>query len=389
MKQPFICPQCGHESDFDPWVAAARCPRCGYSPSPPPSGTDARFFGESDRRLSWVDAEATTAEEGDLDTGATAGDREPPAARLLHCPRCGHKSLILAGEPLRCSDCRHRPRPGEGQVLDLTLADLQELLGSTEEPGRGPELHLKVGESDQTYHRLRQQFREKAPLRVFECPSCGRQSVFRTDELPYCAWCGHAAGSRTRSRIRQPAIEEGKQVSSPGWTDVLSVLAPSNLGRLFGGLMHLARSDVRLTLGVLFLTVWGLLLLFAFSRDLRESVGHKLQLMFSATSTTEGRVVERFEQRAQKGPSNYYVTYRYSVPGADGQVQEFTNRERVKWSLYDRLESGATVTIRYADRDPSIASISGNEGLCFGTTCLTLLVLLVVVFTLYAWASKP
>ncbi len=30
--QPFTCPQCGHESRFDPWADAARCPACGFTP---------------------------------------------------------------------------------------------------------------------------------------------------------------------------------------------------------------------------------------------------------------------------------------------------------------------------------------------------------------------
>ena len=32
--EPFICPQCVHKSSFDPYKGPARCPRCGYSPSP-------------------------------------------------------------------------------------------------------------------------------------------------------------------------------------------------------------------------------------------------------------------------------------------------------------------------------------------------------------------
>jgi DNA-directed RNA polymerase subunit RPC12/RpoP len=32
LMQPFICPQCGHQSGFDPWVESARCPECGFSP---------------------------------------------------------------------------------------------------------------------------------------------------------------------------------------------------------------------------------------------------------------------------------------------------------------------------------------------------------------------
>jgi hypothetical protein len=108
--------------------------------------------------------------------------------------------------------------------------------------------------------------------------------------------------------------------------------------------------------------------------------------MGSSTSTTEGRVVERLEQRGPRGPSYYYVTYRFSAV-RDGQAQDLTKRERVKWNLYNRLDSGSTVTARYANRDPSIASISGNEGLCMGTTCLSLFVLLVVVSTLYVTAA--
>jgi hypothetical protein len=88
------------------------------------------------------------------------------------------------------------------------------------------------------------------------------------------------------------------------------------------------------------------------------------------------------------GPSNYYVTYRYSTLGEEGQAQVWTQREQVRWSLYDKLEAGSTVTVRYAEGDPTIASISGNEGLCIGTTCLTLFVLLVFLATLYMWASR-
>lgn len=34
--QPFVCPQCGHRSSFDPWAGPARCPRCDFTP--PTSG---------------------------------------------------------------------------------------------------------------------------------------------------------------------------------------------------------------------------------------------------------------------------------------------------------------------------------------------------------------
>jgi hypothetical protein len=154
------------------------------------------------------------------------------------------------------------------------------------------------------------------------------------------------------------------------------------------GLVQLVLGDLRVTLSTLFLLFWGVLLALVLARDLRESVGHKLQLLFSSTSTTEGLVVELFEQRGPKGPSNYYVTYRFSLVGADGQNREFTNRERVKRSLFWGLESGSIVTVRYSTRDPSLASISGNEGLCIGTTCLTLFVLLVVLASLFMWRSR-
>ena len=31
--QPFVCPQCGHRSSYNPWVESAHCPQCGYEPS--------------------------------------------------------------------------------------------------------------------------------------------------------------------------------------------------------------------------------------------------------------------------------------------------------------------------------------------------------------------
>lgn len=32
--QRFICPECGHESTYDPWTESAHCPQCGYTPPP-------------------------------------------------------------------------------------------------------------------------------------------------------------------------------------------------------------------------------------------------------------------------------------------------------------------------------------------------------------------
>jgi predicted RNA-binding Zn-ribbon protein involved in translation (DUF1610 family) len=39
--QPFTCPQCGQISTFDPWVEAARCPQCGFTP---PTGEEKHSY---------------------------------------------------------------------------------------------------------------------------------------------------------------------------------------------------------------------------------------------------------------------------------------------------------------------------------------------------------
>ena len=31
--QMFLCPQCGHKSEYDPWAGSAQCPKCGYKPT--------------------------------------------------------------------------------------------------------------------------------------------------------------------------------------------------------------------------------------------------------------------------------------------------------------------------------------------------------------------
>jgi hypothetical protein len=28
----YICPECGHENDFDPWINSAQCSQCGFEP---------------------------------------------------------------------------------------------------------------------------------------------------------------------------------------------------------------------------------------------------------------------------------------------------------------------------------------------------------------------
>ena len=30
--QTFTCPNCGHESAYDPWIESAHCDECGYEP---------------------------------------------------------------------------------------------------------------------------------------------------------------------------------------------------------------------------------------------------------------------------------------------------------------------------------------------------------------------
>lgn len=40
-RQPFICPECGHRSTYDPWVDSARCPQCGFAP---PTGKHRRRY---------------------------------------------------------------------------------------------------------------------------------------------------------------------------------------------------------------------------------------------------------------------------------------------------------------------------------------------------------
>jgi ribosomal protein S27E len=46
--QPFICPDCGHQSTFDPLVASALCPRCGFTP--PTGGRRSAFVRDIGRR---------------------------------------------------------------------------------------------------------------------------------------------------------------------------------------------------------------------------------------------------------------------------------------------------------------------------------------------------
>jgi LSD1 subclass zinc finger protein len=46
--QPFICPDCGHQSTFDPLVASALCPRCGFTP--PTGGRMSAYVRDIGRR---------------------------------------------------------------------------------------------------------------------------------------------------------------------------------------------------------------------------------------------------------------------------------------------------------------------------------------------------
>ena len=49
--QSFLCPRCGHQSAFDPWKAAARCPNCGYTPDPQHRPADGRHRATAQTRV--------------------------------------------------------------------------------------------------------------------------------------------------------------------------------------------------------------------------------------------------------------------------------------------------------------------------------------------------
>ncbi|MBN1661012.1 MAG: hypothetical protein JXA93_21630 [Anaerolineae bacterium] len=48
--QAFSCPQCGHESEFDPWKESAHCPQCGFRP---PTGAAALGYVQWARRYAY------------------------------------------------------------------------------------------------------------------------------------------------------------------------------------------------------------------------------------------------------------------------------------------------------------------------------------------------
>lgn len=90
----FVCPECGARGTYNPWKGCARCPSCGYAPSP--GGNP-------------------SAQAGELGLGEGEAGLDPkdfvvcpwchqkilcsPLAPPLHCPAC-ERSLSVEDDPL-------------------------------------------------------------------------------------------------------------------------------------------------------------------------------------------------------------------------------------------------------------------------------------------------
>jgi hypothetical protein len=83
------------------------------------------------------------------------------------------------------------------------------------------------------------------------------------------------------------------------------------------------------------------------------------QRLNSANQPTTG-VIEDLEEDKDNNESSYFVTYRYQVTLANGETGSFQRKEPVSPELYQPLNRGATVAVRYLAEDPSVARLANN-----------------------------
>jgi hypothetical protein len=143
----------------------------------------------------------------------------------------------------------------------------------------------------------------------------------------------------------------------------LFVLHPANQPVARGLQPYRAAKSGGLTLGIglPLLLVFPLFGIFLFAMIVPTTLRNwsEEQRLHNATQTTMG-VIEDLEEDSDTNESSYFVTYRYQAPLANGETGSFQHKEPVSAELYQPLNRGAVVEVRYLAEDPSVARLSNN-----------------------------
>ncbi|NJL04427.1 MAG: DUF3592 domain-containing protein [Chloroflexaceae bacterium] len=71
-------------------------------------------------------------------------------------------------------------------------------------------------------------------------------------------------------------------------------------------------------------------------------------------ATTEAQIVDKNSRRGNAS-STYYITYAFTHPDPNGELQQYTNRVSVNSDTYEQLEMGQAITVYFVPDDPTIS----------------------------------
>lgn len=189
---------------------------------------------------------------------------------------------------------------------------------------------------------------------VWLCIFCGADNSGAS-----CTTCG-------RERSLQHDVEPEVPQQPGSFSDVF-LLHPSNANFLHGqpnARLSSGRSSRLILLPVLAITLFVMFLVYTEWRT------------FYMLSTTGQLIQGQYTGKRSSMTDNdsspvYYAGFRYEVDG-----QSFEGDHQVIYELYERIETGAPVSILYAPSDPSIARIEEAHGLYFPAIYTLIIILL-------------
>jgi LSD1 subclass zinc finger protein len=197
--QPFICPDCGHQSTFDPLVSSALCPRCGFAP--PTGALRSAYVRDISRRqlrlfLTELLSHWDETHEPDS-TGTLPTPEEAQGFFWAYCRALGEMAQKQPGQEViqafatAYAHLRRGEREEAAQLLqELTssehaFADAWVWLTATTEDPVARRRHLETALLIEPAHPLARKALESVPtftlapdsedsleIRVMQCPHC-------------------------------------------------------------------------------------------------------------------------------------------------------------------------------------------------------------------------
>jgi uncharacterized CHY-type Zn-finger protein len=284
--QPFTCPQCGHESTFDPWTEAAHCPQCGFTP---PTGKERHGYIRWANRYTYQqfldellshwsgshtpdtafilktpdDAERFFREYQQALGEAPQGEPGRQATYVRGYQPNRQEVLIFAGGVLHLRRGDYSNAAEDLRVLTLTSPDFVEpwiwLTATVDDPAERQKCLERATELDAAHPLARDALamaQDQVPLDVeqreqevttTQCPQCGGALRYEPDAaVVTCPYCNHSLALEGTNLVDGEAssvhtLRLQRRYQGHTWAEVDRIVHCQNCGAELTMTEHLAQ----------------------------------------------------------------------------------------------------------------------------------------------------